>query len=239
MDAGREPRQREEPLLSSADDDARIGRARGPAPRGHRGRPDPAVRRPRRRSRSDRRSRPGSGRSGRAEEAGMRRVNIGLLGCGTVGRGFVELLGRERERIRARDGVDVSLRRILVRDVAKVRPEINPALFTASAIDVLDDGCDIIVELVGGVHSAGRTSGGAAERPRRRHGEQSASCRRWPRVICNGRETWSAHRIRGQRLRRNPDHRGAAARTGRRPDRIDQRNPQRDLQLHSDQDGAG
>ena len=85
----------------------------------------------------------------------MRRVNIGLLGCGTVGSGFVELLGRERERIRARDGVDVALRRILVRDVGKVRPEINPSLFTTSAIDVLDDGCDIIVELIGGVHSAG------------------------------------------------------------------------------------
>jgi Homoserine dehydrogenase len=85
----------------------------------------------------------------------MRRVNIGLLGCGTVGRGFVELLGRERERIRARDDVDVSLRRILVRDIGKSRPEINPSLFSTSAIDVLDDGCDIIVELVGGIHSAG------------------------------------------------------------------------------------
>ena len=85
----------------------------------------------------------------------MRRVNIGLLGCGTVGRGFVELLGRERERIRVRDGVDVDLRHILVRDAAKVRPEINPSLFSTSAIEVLDDGCDIIVELIGGVHSAG------------------------------------------------------------------------------------
>ena len=85
----------------------------------------------------------------------MRRVNIGLLGCGTVGRGFVELLGRERERIRARDGVDVALRRILVRDSRKPRTGINPSLFTTSAIDVLDDGCDIIVELVGGIHSAG------------------------------------------------------------------------------------
>ncbi|MEA2240035.1 MAG: homoserine dehydrogenase [Thermoanaerobaculia bacterium] len=85
----------------------------------------------------------------------MRRVNIGLLGCGTVGRGFVELLGRERERIRARDGVDVALKRILVRDGGKTRAGINPSLITTSAIDVLDDGCDIIVELVGGIHSAG------------------------------------------------------------------------------------
>ena len=85
----------------------------------------------------------------------MRRVNIGLLGCGTVGRGFVELLGRERERIRGREGVDLQIRKILVRDETKGRPNINPALFTTSAVDVLDDGCDLVVELVGGVHCAG------------------------------------------------------------------------------------
>jgi homoserine dehydrogenase len=85
----------------------------------------------------------------------MRRINIGLLGCGTVGRGFVDLLARERERIRGRDGVDISLRRILVRDADKPRPGINRSLISTSAIDILDDGCDIIVELVGGVHSAG------------------------------------------------------------------------------------
>jgi len=85
----------------------------------------------------------------------MRRINIGLLGCGTVGRGFVDLLARERERIRGRDGVDIAVRRILVRDADKPRPGINPSLFSTSAIDILDDGCDIIVELVGGVHSAG------------------------------------------------------------------------------------
>jgi len=85
----------------------------------------------------------------------MRRINIGLLGCGTVGRGFVDLLARERERIRGRDGVDIAVRRILVRDAGKSRPGINPALVSTSAIDILDDGCDIIVELVGGIHSAG------------------------------------------------------------------------------------
>jgi homoserine dehydrogenase len=84
----------------------------------------------------------------------MRRITIGLLGCGTVGRGFVDLLARERERIRGRDGIDIAVRRILVRDADKPRPGINPSLFSTSAIDILDDGCDIIVELVGGVHSA-------------------------------------------------------------------------------------
>jgi homoserine dehydrogenase len=85
----------------------------------------------------------------------MRRINIGLLGCGTVGRGFVELLGRERERIRARHGVDLSIRGILVRDIGKRRPGVSPSLLTTSAIDVIDRDCDLVVELVGGVDCAG------------------------------------------------------------------------------------
>ena len=51
----------------------------------------------------------------------MRQVTIGLLGCGTVGRGFVGLIDRERERIRERDGVELRIGRILVRDLQKQR----------------------------------------------------------------------------------------------------------------------
>jgi homoserine dehydrogenase len=85
----------------------------------------------------------------------MRRVNIGLLGCGTVGRGFVQLLGRERERIRGVAGVDLKLTRILVRDVDRQRAGVDPQLLTSRALDVLDGECDLIVELVGGVTCAG------------------------------------------------------------------------------------
>ena len=49
----------------------------------------------------------------------MRRVRIGLLGCGTVGGGFVRLVGSERERLRARFGIDLTIERILVRDARR------------------------------------------------------------------------------------------------------------------------
>jgi homoserine dehydrogenase len=84
----------------------------------------------------------------------MREVTIGLLGCGTVGQGLMHLIDRERERIRARDRVDLRVRRILVRDTGKPRPGIDRKLLTTNAIDVIDD-CDLLVELIGGVHSAG------------------------------------------------------------------------------------
>lgn len=85
----------------------------------------------------------------------MRTVTIGLLGCGTVGGGFVQLVTRERERIRERYGVDLVIRRILVRDLARPRPGIDRALLTTRATEVIDADCDIVVELIGGVHTAG------------------------------------------------------------------------------------
>ena len=84
----------------------------------------------------------------------MREVTIGLLGCGTVGQGFVRLIDRERERIRARDGVDLRIGRILVRDIHKQREGVERRLLTTNAIEVIDQ-CELLVELIGGVHSAG------------------------------------------------------------------------------------
>ena len=85
----------------------------------------------------------------------MRRLRIGLLGCGTVGGGFVQLVDRERERLRARYGVDLAIGRILVRDIEKERPGVDRDLLTTSALDVLDADLDLIVEVIGGVHCAG------------------------------------------------------------------------------------
>ena len=85
----------------------------------------------------------------------MSRLNIGLLGCGTIGSGFVQLVERERARIHARHGIALHIDRILVRDQSKERCGVDRRLITRSAVDVIDGDCDVIVELIGGVHSAG------------------------------------------------------------------------------------
>ncbi|HEX3110171.1 MAG TPA: homoserine dehydrogenase [Thermoanaerobaculia bacterium] len=85
----------------------------------------------------------------------MKRVKVSLLGCGTVGQGFVTLLLQERSRIANRLGLLIDLDRILVRVPTRIRPGVDRSLITTSAIDVLDSDADIVVELIGGVHSAG------------------------------------------------------------------------------------
>jgi homoserine dehydrogenase len=85
----------------------------------------------------------------------MKRIRIGLLGCGTVGGGFVRLAAAERERIRARHGVDLEITGILVRDPGKPRSGVDRRLLTTSALDIIDADNDLIVEAIGGVHTAG------------------------------------------------------------------------------------
>ena len=80
----------------------------------------------------------------------MKRVDIGLLGCGTVGRGFVQLVNRERARVRNRYGIDLSIMRIAVRDLNKPRPGVDQRLLTTSTLDAIQAG-EIVVEAIGGV----------------------------------------------------------------------------------------
>src|SRR5580698_10634425 len=84
----------------------------------------------------------------------IRKLKIGLLGCGTVGRGLVELVGRNDALIRQRSGVELRITKILVRDLDKERQGVDRALLTSDPDKVLNNGCDLVVELVGGIEPA-------------------------------------------------------------------------------------
>jgi homoserine dehydrogenase len=80
-------------------------------------------------------------------------LNIALIGCGTVGSGVARLLLEQPDRLAARAGRPLVLRRIVVRDLHKVRPITPPrSLFTTSLDDVIGDPeIHVAAELVGGV----------------------------------------------------------------------------------------
>jgi len=83
-----------------------------------------------------------------------KQLSIGLLGCGTVGRGLMELMDKNRALIRDRSGVDLQVSQILVRDLKKERPGVDNALLTTRPEKVIENGCDMVVELVGGLEPA-------------------------------------------------------------------------------------
>ncbi len=84
-------------------------------------------------------------------------IQIGLLGCGTVGGGVLRLLSENARYFAERLGVPLEVRRILVRDLDKERvPECDRRLLTTSPADVIDDpAIDLGVEVMGGEAPAG------------------------------------------------------------------------------------
>jgi homoserine dehydrogenase len=85
-------------------------------------------------------------------------IQIGLLGCGTVGGGVLRLLSENARYLGERVGVPLEVRRILVRDLDKERvAACDPRLLTTSADDVIEDpAVDLVVEVMGGEEPAGR-----------------------------------------------------------------------------------
>ncbi len=82
----------------------------------------------------------------------MREINIGLLGCGTVGTGVAKLLLEQRELIAARLGAVLVLKRAADLDRHRDRGIRFPeGVLVADVRQVVEEpGIDIIVEMIGG-----------------------------------------------------------------------------------------
>ena len=79
-------------------------------------------------------------------------LGIALVGCGTVGGGVAEILLHHKDRLAARAGRPLALRRVVVRDPEKPRdPAIPPELLTTDlAAAIHDPAVHVVVELIGG-----------------------------------------------------------------------------------------
>jgi len=86
----------------------------------------------------------------------MKEINVGLLGCGTVGTGVAKILIENRELIRSRLGVYLNLRRVADVDMKRDRGiRFDEGVLINDARKVVDDpGIDIILEMIGGKNIA-------------------------------------------------------------------------------------
>ncbi|MBA3451636.1 MAG: homoserine dehydrogenase, partial [Deltaproteobacteria bacterium] len=83
----------------------------------------------------------------------VREIRIGMIGCGVVGGGVLELLARQATDMVDRYAVRFRVTRIAVRDPAKVRNPLAAGIpITTNAVElVADPEVDVIVEVAGGM----------------------------------------------------------------------------------------
>ncbi len=88
--------------------------------------------------------------------AAIEKINIGLIGCGTVGSGVAKMLIDRKEFLARKAGVQLVLKKVAVRHPKKARfARIDPRLITTDPLQVVENPeIDVVVELIGGIHPA-------------------------------------------------------------------------------------
>jgi homoserine dehydrogenase len=87
----------------------------------------------------------------RSPRPAVRRVRVGLLGCGRIGQAVVWTAQAERDRLAAA-GVELTFVRALVRDLGKPRQAAVPVLDAPDRFAV--DDLDVVIEVLGGLEPA-------------------------------------------------------------------------------------
>jgi len=82
----------------------------------------------------------------------VRELRIGMVGCGTVGRGLLEMIARQHAAVADRYGVRFRVTRIAVRDLGKDRGPLAAGIpLTDRPLDLVSDpAVDVVVEVAGG-----------------------------------------------------------------------------------------
>lgn len=86
----------------------------------------------------------------------MKKINVGLIGFGTIGTGVVRLLSQRSGFLAKRAGAAICLSVLCDKDILTRRPvKVNLKLLTRDVRKVIDNPeIDVVIELIGGIHPA-------------------------------------------------------------------------------------
>jgi homoserine dehydrogenase len=86
----------------------------------------------------------------------VKRVRIGVLGCGNVGAAFIQIVAAQAATVERRTGVTLEVTRVAVRNMSAPREvELSEGVLTRDAMGVVTDpDIDLVVEAMGGIEPA-------------------------------------------------------------------------------------
>lgn len=86
----------------------------------------------------------------------MKKVNLGLLGFGTVGQGVAKIIGEKSDSLGKYLDAELVVKRVLVKDISKTREvKLNESAYTLDYLDIVNDPeIDIVIELTGCIDEA-------------------------------------------------------------------------------------
>ena len=90
------------------------------------------------------------------KERRMKKINVAIMGIGTVGGGTYEILTKNRDFLRKTQGVDFEVTKVLDKNLERIRSFGIPDGKAASSVDEIaaDKDISIVVETMGGVEPA-------------------------------------------------------------------------------------
>lgn len=85
-----------------------------------------------------------------------RKIQVALLGLGTVGTGVYKVLQAQKEEMLPKLGVELELKKVLVRNIEKAAIKVEDAsVLTNDWQDIVgDESIDIVIEVIGGIEPA-------------------------------------------------------------------------------------
>ena len=83
-------------------------------------------------------------------------IKVGLAGFGNVGKGTYDVLQRNKDLIVKRSGTDISVKRVVARNTARVVPLVAEDVIVSSDWkDIVNDpDINVVVEVMGGIEPA-------------------------------------------------------------------------------------
>lgn len=85
----------------------------------------------------------------------MKKIQVGLIGFGTVGSGLAQTIYEQKDRLRKKLGTEIVLSRVADISIDKLPEQFSDVALSKNANDIFtDEAIDIVVELIGGIEPA-------------------------------------------------------------------------------------